>query len=151
MLYDVSTGKRVKGESNKIGWVHTYHKIKNFGLRQCLFGLHLAISELDKTIGVVESAKTAVIASIAMPDLVWVSTEGLRNINASRFQLLVNRKVVLYPDQGCYEDWKDQSLSIERICKVQVSRFIEEWAGNDPSRQGADLADCILTENSASD
>src|SRR5699024_12110202 len=40
MLYNKTTGKK-----SKVNWVHSILKIKDFNLKQCLFGLHLMNSD----------------------------------------------------------------------------------------------------------
>lgn len=74
--YNPETGKRIKDQPNSIGWIHAKLKYRGlltdiFELKMCLFGEHIIRSEKYKNmpIGIVESEKTAVIASICMPDL----------------------------------------------------------------------------------
>ena len=43
MLYDPTTGKRVKEPFNHISWVHKVIKQPEFELKQCLFGEHLLL------------------------------------------------------------------------------------------------------------
>ena len=69
MQYDPITGKRTK----EVNWMHE----KGFNFKQCLYGLHLI--DKNKPIAVVESEKTAVIASIVIPNYTWMSTGGKQN------------------------------------------------------------------------
>ncbi len=90
MLYDKSSGRK-----KKLNWVHTFFKIPDYHLEQCLFGLHLLNSDKQKPIAIVESEKTAVIASIAFPQFIWMATGGLMNLKSSMLKPLAHRKVIL--------------------------------------------------------
>ena len=73
MGYDATTGHRIKQPFSQVSWVHSVRKIPGFHMRQCLFGEHLLAdtSSLARTVGIVESEKTALIAALFIPDLVW--------------------------------------------------------------------------------
>jgi hypothetical protein len=83
MLYSPITGKRVKNLEPPVYWVHKALKQPEFELRQCLFGEHLLIDK-TKPVAIVESEKTAVIASIYLPQFVWVAVGSLTNLNAEK-------------------------------------------------------------------
>lgn len=70
-----------------------------------VFGLHLFNSDPPKAIAIVESEKTAVIASIAFPEFIWMATGGFANLKSDIIKPLANRKVILFPDAGCYKKW----------------------------------------------
>jgi hypothetical protein len=72
MLYDPTTGKRVKEPYNHIAWEHTALKQPEFELKQCLFGEHL-LQDKTKPVAIVESEKTAVIASVYFPKVIWLA------------------------------------------------------------------------------
>jgi hypothetical protein len=78
MLYSSDTGKRVKQPFSHISWVHTAMKLPEFELRQCLFGEHLLIDKI-KPVALVESEKTAVIASIYLPQFIWLAVGSITN------------------------------------------------------------------------
>ena len=56
---------------------------ENWELTKCLFGEHLlsAIDEKQKTVALVESEKTAIIASSIMPKYIWLATGGKSQFN----------------------------------------------------------------------
>lgn len=43
MLYDANNGHRVKNPRSYIAWVHKMKSVRDFNLKQCLFGEHLLI------------------------------------------------------------------------------------------------------------
>jgi hypothetical protein len=77
MLYDERTGKRVKQPFNHIAWMHTPYIEFGCQIKQCLFGEHLLAKDTNCVIGVVESEKTALIASLFFPKLTWVSVGSI--------------------------------------------------------------------------
>lgn len=139
MLYDKNTGKKTK-----LNWVHSFLKLRDFNLEQCLFGLHLLNSDKQKTIALVESEKTAVIASIAFPQFIWMATGGLLNLKASMLKPLANRKVILFPDAGCYHDWNNRVANLPNNIEYFISDLVENKATAEEKREGWDIADYIL-------
>ncbi|MFZ4741613.1 MAG: DUF6371 domain-containing protein, partial [Bacteroidales bacterium] len=73
MLYDADTGKRIKKPFDHITWLHSLMKLEDFELKQSLFGTHL-LSDKTKPVAVAESEKTSIIASVYLPQFIWVST-----------------------------------------------------------------------------
>ena len=60
---------------------------------------HVSKDNADKTVALVESEKSAVIASIVLPQYLWVSCGGKMNLEAGQKHLaLKGRKVVMFPD-----------------------------------------------------
>ena len=65
-------------------------------MRQCLFGEHLLAyaSSMARTVAIVESEKTALIAALFIPDLVWLATGGMHGcFNSEAMQVL---RIVLW-------------------------------------------------------
>ena len=79
MLYDPGTGHRVKNPTSKVMWVHNLKLFEDFHLKQCLFGEHL-LDGNNGPVAIVESEKTAIIASMFFQDAVWLATGGLNNL-----------------------------------------------------------------------
>ena len=73
MGYDAKTGHRLKVPHPHVCWVHTELRLSGFNLCQCFFGEHLLVRYSDKTVFIVESEKTALIAAHFMPDGLWLA------------------------------------------------------------------------------
>jgi hypothetical protein len=143
MLYNATTGKRVKEPFNHINWVHKALKMPDFELKQCLFGEHL-LKGNTKPIAMVESEKTAIIASIYLPQFVWVAVGSLTNLNAEKCKVLQGRKVVLYPDLNGFEKWSLKAKELSHIKKFTISDLLETKATEKEKESGLDLADYLL-------
>ena len=147
MLYDASTGKRVKEPYSHITWVHNPDKnlkeksYSDFNLRQCFFGEFL-INENQEEYAIVESEKTAIMGYLMNPQITWLATGGLQNINEERMLPLKGKKLVFYPDKGsAYKKWCDKLSIFEGDYDIKVSNFLEK---NEELKDGEDIADLIL-------
>ena len=147
MLYSPETGKRVKEPYNCINWVHALKdRTKNlifpdYHLKQCFFGEHLLTQYPSKPVALVESEKTAIIASMYLPQFLWLATGGKEGMNEEKCKALRNRKVVLFPDLKCYEKWNDIK---KMLVQVSISDFLENNATDEEKAQGLDIADYLL-------
>jgi len=83
MLYNAITGKRIKEPINHITWVHKALKIDNFNLQQCFFGEHLLNNSL-RPVAIVESEKTAIIASVYLPQFIWIAAGNKEGLNKEK-------------------------------------------------------------------
>ena len=146
MLYNPLTGKRVKDENSKIYWMHKAVGKPDFELQQCLFGEHLLIGN-NKRAAIVESEKTAIIASIYYPQYVWLATGGLSNLTDEKCTHLKGRSVTLFPDLNGFEKWnlkrKELSLKIPRTC-FKISKLLEKNATEKEREDGCDIADYLI-------
>lgn len=145
MLYD-ERGKRVKEPYNHISWAHSALRLKKFNLKQCLFGEHLLTRYPDKVVGIVESEKTAIIASIMLPKFVWLATggkNGCRWASRETNAVLKARNVVLFPDLGVLEDWSQKSHLL-KASSVRVFDLLADYATKHDFDKGLDLADYLI-------
>jgi hypothetical protein len=141
MLYDKSNGKRIKEPYNHVNWSHKVLKIEDFNLKQCLFGLHRIIVELNKPIAIVESEKTAIIMSLVSPDFVWMATGSKSNLKEEFMKPLRKRKIILHPDYGEFDDWNKLVLNLkDKGYKIAISDLLEKMK----LKKGFDLADYYL-------
>jgi hypothetical protein len=144
MLYNPTTGKRVKEPFNHINWVHSLLKQPEFELRQCLFGEHLLSIDKIKPVAIVESEKTAVIASVYLPQFIWVAVGSLTNLNAEKCSILKGRTVILFPDLNGFEKWSKKAKELSNLAYFQVSDLLERKASKAEREQGQDLADFLI-------
>ncbi len=144
MLYDPEKGKRIKEPFSHINWVHSVLQLSEFNLQQCLFGEHLLASEPTKTVAVVESEKTALIASVYLPQFVWLASGGLYNLSVEKCQVLKGRNVVLFPDVNSLEKWREKAQELSAVASVMVSEMLERGATAADRQQGIDLADYLV-------
>ena len=143
MLYSPTTGKRVKEPFNHITWVHKALKQPEFELRQCLFGEHL-LQDITKPVAIVESEKTAVIASVYLPQFIWLAVGSLTNLNAEKCNILKGRTVTLFPDLNGFEKWSSKAKELSHIATFNVSDLLERKATEAEREQGFDLADYLI-------
>ena len=152
MKYDPATGRRIKdpGTPFRIGWVHSLMKRtgqlpEDWELTQCLFGEHLlsAIDEKQKTVALVESEKTAVIASGIMPKYIWLATGGKSQLRPEKLSVLRGRKVIAFPDVDGYHEWKEKLSAIEGLT-ITVSDVLEKNATDKERLDHIDIADWLI-------
>ena len=147
MKYDDKTGHRIKEPHSQVTWVHSELKLPDFTLRQCFFGEHLLTNKTTtKTIAIVESEKTAIIATHFISDFVWLATGGMNGcFNKDAVEVLSGREVVLVPDLGATDKWKSKLPLLQSICKqVLVSSILEDNATDEQKANGLDIADFLL-------
>jgi hypothetical protein len=145
MQYD-SNFHRVKSPQSRISWVHKELRLKEFNLEQCFFGEHLLSCKPKAKVGIVESEKTAIVASIYFPDIIWIATGGkigCRWDSPKTNVILHQREVILYPDLGAYDLWREKAVRVIKPC-FQVSSLLENNATEQEKVEGLDLADYLL-------
>ena len=143
MLYSPSTGKRIKEPRNYIHWAHKVITEPVFELRQCLFGEHLLIDK-SKPLAIVESEKTAIIASVYLPQFIWVAVGSLTNLNAEKCSILKGRTVTLFPDLNGFDKWSSKAKELSHLANFIVSDLLERKANEAEKKQGLDLADYLI-------
>ncbi len=153
MQYNLETGKRIKHQSGAIDWVH--NKLKkagtlpeDFNLQQCFFGEHLLKLYPDKSVAIVESEKSALIASAVFPDLVWLGAGNLNGLSIDKCQVLKKRNINLFPDLGGYEKWSTKVKEIKQSvnCEIKISKILEDIATEVQRSEGLDIADYMIEE-----
>ncbi len=155
MLYNIETGKRIKEETDsgvrsKIAWLHKSDS--SFDLKQCYFGEHqLWLMQNNarfyrslrnpNEVNIVESEKTAVLATLVYPKYLWCATGALNMLSAERLAPFKGMKINLIPDKGkAFLEWK----RIAEKCKdIFTIKLVEEVENSDLS-EGDDFGDLIL-------
>lgn len=162
MGYNPDTGKRIKEPRPQFNNVHTLMKEKYQGqFKPCFFGSHLTkIQKYNNLpIWIFESEKAALIVALTM---VWggvmlglpVATSGCESLNPTaehkrdpydRVQLLKNRDIVLFPDNGKFDEWKLKGMALKDFSNsVYISTTME-------SNRHPHKIDCIIEEGDAID
>ncbi|WP_169521665.1 DUF6371 domain-containing protein [Spirosoma spitsbergense] len=144
--YSEQTGRRIKvnGSNPAINWVHSIWSLKDFNLKQCFFGEHLLGEYPDKPVSVVESEKTALIASVYLPQFIWLASGGSKGLTDEKCQVLKNRHVVLWPDLSPDGSTFAQWNLIAKRFNFMVSDLLEQEAILEAHEQGLDVADYLL-------
>lgn len=137
-------GHRIKTKGSQ-RWGFEKWEYPERSIRQCYGGSHL-IRGNDKPIAVVESFKSAVVASHFIDDYVWVSSTSLGMLNAERCKDFKGRKLILFPDVGAYSQWAKKSKYIKGMKEIKVSDYLELNAERHGLKEGCDIAD-LLTLN----
>jgi Domain of unknown function (DUF6371) len=145
MLYNPITGKRFKKPYNHITWAHTLLKLPDFNLQQCLFGEHLLLNN-TQPVAIAESEKTAIIASVYLPDFIWLATGSLTNLTPQKCQVLKGRHVHLFPDLNAFDKWSYQAEQLTHCASVTVSDLLEKNATDKQREEGLDLGDYLVGE-----
>ena len=152
MKYDPATGKRLKdpGTPFRISWVHSLmkrsgHLPEDWQLTQCLFGEHLLSEPRSRvrTVALVESEKTAVIASAIMPKYIWLATGGKSQLSPEKLSVLRGRKVIAFPDVDGYRQWTEKLSSIAGL-NITVSDVLEKNATDRDRHDHIDIADWLI-------
>jgi hypothetical protein len=154
MLYNPATGKRIKEPKVYFSYVHSVLKLPEFNLQQCFFGEHL-LAEKSKVVAIVESEKSAIIASLYFPQFIWLAAGGKDGLSVKKFSVLKGRTVILFPDvskpkEGVlteFEKWNRKAKEFEAIASIQVSDLLERKASDVERSEGLDLADYLLKFN----
>ena len=164
VLFD-ETGHTVKEPKRHTNWVHRallarYNKERKAAplwlieyneqetKNLCLYGLsQLADAPLTQPIAIVESPKTAIIATPYLPQYIWLSIISLSYLTADRLEVLRGRRIVLFPDAGAFSRWNRKAEKFRRMYfDIVVSADLEQLATPAERKAGLDLADVLLRE-----
>ena len=154
MGYNPLTGKRIHERNNWVHSLLTSSAAANptssstsqasrpgnYNLRKCYYGSD--ISAENRPIWLFESEKAALIVDMV---LTWgggglkmaapMATCGCGNLNPTlaakndpydKIQVLKDRTVVLFPDEGTFDEWMEKGRKLKRFCKeVWISTVME--------------------------
>lgn len=140
-------------------WVHSLLRLtdeKKFNWVKYWFGEHLLGQYPTRKVAIVESEKTALVASIYLPhlDFIWLASCGKDGLNnRDKWKALQNRTIVLYPDlstpddkgQTPFQQWNDVAAEMQHCgYDVHINTFLETHADEFERAQKWDLADFLL-------
>jgi len=97
-------------------------------------------------VAIVESEKTAIIASLLMPAFTWLACGSLTGLNPQKCAVLQGRQVILFPDANGYEQWQTKARELRKALPgttIVVSQTLEALATLEQREQGVDLADVL--------
>ena len=147
MLYNPENGKRVHKCNNT---AHSIYGISDKKPQACLFGEHLLAKYPDMFVGIVESEKTAIIASGVVNDCIFLACGGCGNLTIAMCEALRGRNVVLFPDNGKLAEWSAKGRILRHLFKtlsivdiMERPDTLQRWKLNG----GDDIGDLILACN----
>ena len=116
------------------------------------FGYHLLNhwkrKDIDQTVCIVESEKTALLMAIAYGNhvkQVWIACGGLEMLTRERLRPIIDqrRRIILYPDRDGIKKWqqKAEQLHYDRLT-VDARPVTEWWLPRDGEK--ADIADVVI-------
>ncbi|MBQ8630032.1 MAG: hypothetical protein IJ421_11245, partial [Prevotella sp.] len=94
---------------------------------------------------IVESEKTAIIASLFFPDAIWLATGGLNNLQSDKTRCLSGREVILFPDLGAETKWIMQADSIPHLKNAKVSTWLMKHSTQKDKDDGLDICDWLIS------
>ena len=107
---------------------------------------HLLTADDHQTVALVESEKSALIASYFLPQYLWIATGGKNGaFNREAMSVLKNRQVLLFPDLGATDYWRSKMEMMQRLeIEVSLFDFMENNATDEERKAGYDIADYLL-------
>jgi hypothetical protein len=145
--FNPATGKRLKGDFDTSSLPAKLKLKEDFNYKQIFFGEHLLRLDTLKPVAVVESEKTAIIASLCMSQFVWLATGSKQWLKAERLQKLDNRQIILYPDADGFDQWQSVATDAQRQgLNVKASSLIENFATDEQKQNQYDLADYLIEQ-----
>ena len=154
-------GHRDKDGGYTFDWIHSalfrdkrhpeYDEDKQ-EMKQCYFGIHLLNKwkrkDIDQTVCIVESEKTALIMAIAYgnhANQVWMACGGLENLTREKLKPIIDqhRPIILYPDRDGIQKWqqKAEQLHYDRLT-IDARPVTKWWREEDGPK--ADIADVVV-------
>ncbi|TPG64611.1 hypothetical protein EAH73_15725 [Hymenobacter nivis] len=94
----------------------------------------------------VESPKTAMIATVYMPEFIWMATTSKSFLTLDRLMPLKGRRVVLWPDAGAYAHWQAKAAEFRQLgFDMEVSEALENSVTEQERKADIDIADVFLS------
>ncbi|WDF79556.1 DUF6371 domain-containing protein [Mucilaginibacter sp. KACC 22773] len=140
MLFDPITGKYI---SEHTEFVHKKLKTVNFNLKQCFFGEHLLTGN-NKNVAIVDNEKSALVATVYMPEFIWLAIGDFENLSISNYRILKGRNVILCPAVNHYDKCLSVAAALKDTGNFTVSELLERCASDQERQHGHDLADYLV-------
>jgi len=147
--FNPATGKRLKGEFDTSSLVRKLKLKNDFQYKQIFFGEHLLGKFPDKPVAIVEAEKTAIIASLCFPEMLWLGSGSRSWLKVERLKRFGLRRIVLFPDADSFELWQSIAADAQKQgLTVKTSNLIENHATLEQKTSGYDLADYLINQQS---
>ena len=88
------------------------------------FGEHLY---LGRRIAVVQEEKTALLGTLAYPEIAWLAVGVGNNLTDGMMEKLKGRQVILFPDDFCFDYWSEHFGSKFKVDNSFVHRDINQY------------------------
>ncbi len=145
--FNAETGHRLKGQFDTSSLVRKLKLKEDFNYKQTFFGEHLLTKYPDKPVAIVEAEKSAIIASLCFPNLIWLASGSKQWLNAERLQRVGTRQIILYPDADGFNQWKTIHTRARGLgLDVKLSSLLETRATDEQKAEGFDLADYLIEQ-----
>lgn len=136
-------------------WLEAY--LKQNKVFTCNFGEHLLRMYPNNPVGLVESPKTAIYATLyfGFPDdpsaKIWIAPGSRDWFNIDRVKVLQGRDVYVYPDLSkdgsTHQTWREKCWKFERLMPgtfFQLDNLLERNAALSARYAGHDIADVLI-------
>ena len=139
-------GHRCREGGANVTWLHAMEGLTPC-VPLCLFGEELLKGAPYAPVGLVESEKTAIVATLWNDRCVWLATGGKGNFRANALSVLSGRTVLLYPDADALGEWMAEAhrLGPELGITFQLpAAYIRRISTPEARNAKWDLADLII-------
>ena len=116
---------------------------ENFNQKLVFFGEHL-LADNKKPIAIVESEKTAIIASMQYPNYTWIATGKISKLNYDRTRILIGKNVTLCPKNDTFNSWYNVAAQYGFKLSLLVKNDFFEMNGLYMTNAGNELSECIM-------
>ena len=93
---------------------------KKFRQKSVFFGEHLILDK-KKPIAIVESERTAIVASMEYPNYTWLATGHNTDLDYDRMKILIGRDITLCPNNDNFNLWYEKDVSYE----IKISLLVK--------------------------
>ena len=151
VMYYKADGHRDKDQRFHPRWVSKI--LPNAQKSECsasrLYGQHLLALFPDRPVCIVESEKTAILASqwLDSAGYIWMATGGESFLKVESFAALADRPVIVFPDTDptgkTFRTWREICQKAASLYSMQIycSPLLEEIATSDEKERKIDIAD----------
>jgi hypothetical protein len=94
--------------------------------RASLFGLHLLKMYHQRPIALTESPKSALIGYALQPQMNWLATGDVKDMDINILRPLKGKRVIVFPTNHSYYDWLKVAKQVD-FCQIVVSDMMEGY------------------------